>query len=231
MNFLIIEDDRLLSETIRRNRPVAGDRLRVISSYAQSLPIIQTTEVDSFDGVLLDIHLPDGDGLAILRTIRSNTDVPVILISGSGSANTRADAIDMGADDYVMKPFSVRELQARIARHVSNRTRYREAIKARPRFAVGDLGCDLSRRRLEYLGRSEMLTDAETRILDQLHRFRNRNCSKSTLYKNALFREFHPLDKTLDVYISRIRKKMKELHGPSSELLQTVRGIGYRLEA
>lgn len=230
MDFLIIEDDRLVAETIRKNWPVAGDSFRIVTSYSQSLQIIQTTEVDAFDGVILDIHLPDGDGITILRTIRSNTNLPVILISGSGSANTRAEAIDLGADDYVMKPFSVRELQARVSRQVNSRTSSLAAAKARSRFTIREIDCDLSRRRMRNSANEQPLTDAEARILETLYNFRNRICSKTTLYKTALFREFNPEDKTLDVYISRLRKKMNELDMDSAECLQTVRGMGYRLE-
>jgi DNA-binding response OmpR family regulator len=228
MDILVIEDDRLIAETIRQGWPVPGDNLRFVFTCAQALPLVYTAEVDFFDGIVLDIHLPDGDGLSILREIRSRTNVPIILISGTGSAESRADAIDLGADDYVMKPFSVRELQARIARHVKGRSATYET-GCRPNLAIGTIDCRLQERHLQFDDAVVPLTDAEARIIEQLHHNRNRSCSKSALYKHALFREFRHDDKTLDVYISRIRKKLGGLDEASASLLQTVRGLGYRL--
>lgn len=121
MDLLVIEDDRLICQTIRSAWPVPTDRLRFVSTYKQSLGLIHSPELGFFDGVIVDIHLPDGDGMTILRTIRNNTNVPIILISGSGTPDSRADAIGLGADDYLMKPFSVRELQARVKRLVNVR--------------------------------------------------------------------------------------------------------------
>ena len=108
MDILIVEDDRLIIETLRNAWPVRADRLKFVTSYSQSVQLVHSAEIDYFDGVIVDINLPDGNGLEILRAIRSRTNVPLILISGSGSAANRADAIDLGADDYVMKPFHIR---------------------------------------------------------------------------------------------------------------------------
>jgi DNA-binding response OmpR family regulator len=228
MDLLIIEDDRLLSETIRRSWPIAADKLRFVHGYRQSLPIIQSAEIEFFDGVILDVNLPDGNGLTILRTIREAGNIPVILISGLGSAESRADAMDLGADDYVMKPFSVRELQARIKRQVESRV---GPVAPDPpdTTSIGTVSCDLKMRRLSVGDREISLTDAEVRILATLVKSLDRVCSKTTLYKNALFRDHSPEDKTLDVYISRIRKKLGELDPASADMLQTVRGSGYRL--
>ncbi len=228
MDILVIEDDRLMHETLRKAWPNPADRLRIVSSYRQSLKLIHSAELRFFDGALVDLHLPDGDGLTILRTIRANADIPIVLISGAGTADSRAEAIELGADDYVMKPFSIRELQARLARLVAVRER-RAQNGARPAFRLGQVVCDLPRRVLERDGREIGLTDAETRLLELLEKNTNRTCSKSFLYKNAFFREFDPADKTLDVYISRIRKKLAVLDHLSAGWIQTVRGYGYRV--
>lgn len=227
MDIIVIEDDKLICDTIRRLWPIPSDKLTFLSSYRQSINLIHSPEINSFDGIIVDIHLPDGDGLTILREIRKNTNVPIVLISGSGTANSRADAIDLGADDYVMKPFSIRELQARMARLVAVRNEKEQSAR-RDQFTLGRVSCDLQKRTISSVENEFRLTDTEARILGYLYNNRNVNCSKSTLYKNAFFRDFDPNDKTLDVYISRLRKKIAHLDKWSSECIQTARGSGYR---
>ncbi|WP_206078728.1 response regulator transcription factor [Mesorhizobium camelthorni] len=227
MDILVIEDDPLAAETIRRTWPVPSDRLRFISTYKQSVHFIHSSEINYFDGIIVDINLPDGNGIEILRSIRRKTNVPLILISGGGTADSRADAIDLGADDYVMKPFHTRELQARITRLAAQRPKLRPETR-REQVFLGPVCCDLQKRIMSYKGNEVTLTDAETRIVEVLYAYRNRNCSKSFIYKNAFFREYNSIDKTLDVYVSRLRKKLKLLSEESADCIQTVRGFGYR---
>lgn len=228
MDILVIEDDPLIIETVRLGWPVPSDNLHFVSSYRQSLHLIHSAEINSFDGIIVDIHLPDGDGLTILRTVRAHTDVALLLISGSGTGNSRAEALDLGADDYVMKPFHVRELQARVARLVSIKKSKQKEASQRGRFIFGNVICDLQKRSLSHAALEIALTDMEVRIIEALYGNRNSTCTKSFLYKNAFFRDYDPRDKSLDVYVSRLRKKIGQLDRQSSECLQTVRGSGYR---
>ena len=228
LDLLVIEDDRAICQTIRSAWPVPTDRIRFVSTYKQSLGLIHSPELGFFDCAIVDIHLPDGNGMTILRTVRENTNVPIILISGSGTADSRADAIGLGADDYVMKPFSVRELQARVRRLVNVRAEKNEKA-GRRKFRLGETVCNLQARTLSFQEETVALTDTEVRLLDLLLRNANRICSKSYLYKNALFRDHDPSDKTLDVYLSRIRNKVRQLDKQSVDWIQTVRGSGYRI--
>lgn len=227
LDILVIEDDLMICQTMRAGWPVPADRLKFVSTYGQSLRLVNSPEIKYFDGIIADIQLPDGDGMAILREVRAKTDVPLVLISGSGTPNSRADALDQGADDYVMKPFHIRELQARVARLAARKPAQRPAGQ-RGIIALGEVSCDLQRRTLSRDGLEIALTDMEVRILESLHENRNRSCSKSFLYKNAFFRAYDSRDKTLDVYISRLRKKIGRLDRGSVECIQTVRGAGYR---
>ncbi|MCA1371089.1 response regulator transcription factor [Bradyrhizobium sp. BRP14] len=228
MDILLIEDDDLVAKTIIHCWPVPGDHIRLLSNYSRCLRTIHSGEIDVFDGAIVDIHLPDGNGLEILRTVRRHSAIPLILISGTGTAESRASALDAGADDYVMKPFSVRELQARLTRAVAKSVSMRFEI---PRYAlaIGSVNCDLTSRALTCGGKTVPLTDLEARLVSELNRNHGRVCSKSQLSKHACFREYDPRDKTLDVYISRLRRKIGELDSQSVEYVQTVRGVGYRL--
>jgi DNA-binding response OmpR family regulator len=228
MEILVIEDDPLVTKTIRLGWPVPSDRLRFVPTYKQSLRLIHSSEINCFDGVIVDIHLPDGDGLAILRAVRAHTDVPLLLISGSGTSNSRADALDLGADDYVMKPFHIRELQARLARLVSIKSARQRAAPQRDQLLFGNVIGDLQKRLLRLADAEIPLTDMEVRILQVLYEYRNRPCTKSLLYRKAFFRDYESRDKSLDVYVSRLRKKLGQLDSASADCLQTVRGSGYR---
>lgn len=229
MDVLVVEDEVEVCATIRLGWPVPSDRLRFISTYRQSLNLTQGAELRFFDAIVLDIHLPDGDGMTILRTIRHSVDIPVVLISGSGNAESRAAAFDAGADDYVMKPFSVRELQARVARLVTVRDeRRRDSVRA-DNFMIGNVECSLTRRQLQFDEKTMALTDAEMRIVEYLNDNLGKTCSKSAIFKNVFFRDFSPGDKTLDVYVSRLRRKLGDLDSRSADALQTARGFGYKL--
>lgn len=230
MDILMIEDDMLICKTVKSVWPIPSDRLHFVASYAQSLSLIFSPELMLFDAVVLDIHLPDGDGLGILRTIRARSSVPIVMISGSGTPDSRAGTFDVGADDYVMKPFSVRELQARVARLVSVRAAALPERRGGAIFTIGAVECDLKTRQLRMEQETQPLTDAEARILGYLHENAGRSCSKSAIYKHAFFRGYKPGDKTLDVYIGRIRRKLSALAVESAGRLQTARGAGYRLE-
>jgi DNA-binding response OmpR family regulator len=227
-DILVVEDDALLAATIRAAWPAPADRLRFVSNYRQSLRFIHSGEISFFDGAIVDVNLPDGDGLAILQAIRAHADIPIILISGSGTGNSRADAIELGADDYVMKPFHIRELQARLSRLIKMRNLQRQEAR-RPVFQLdGHVTCDLERRELRSGDKTVALTDAEARLLGYLYENRGRIASKDALYKNAFFRAYAPDDKTLDVYVSRLRRKLGSLDAGLGRRIQTVRGTGYR---
>ena len=228
-DILVIEDDSLLADTIVRGWPVPSDRLKAIGDYHSSIELIHSGKLDFYDGVIIDVNLPDGNGLAILRSIRANIDVPIILISGMGSSESRAAALEIGADGYVMKPFSIRELQAMIARLIKVR-QLKQSPLTRVKFELGEkLIWDLERRTVSLGEKNVSLTDAEVRILTYLYENSGRICSKSALYKHAFSRSFDPTDNTLEVYISRIRNKISKLSKNEAKRIQTVRGAGYRL--
>lgn len=228
LDILLVEDDDLVAKTIIHSWPVPGDNIRLLSSYKQCLRTIHSAEIDFFDGAIVDVNLPDGNGLEILRTVRRHSDIPLILISGTGSPESRATALDAGADDYVMKPFSVRELQARLTRVVAKSASMRFEVPP-GELVIGRVQCDLTRRALVCGAKTLPLTDLEARLLSELNNNPGRACSKSQLSKHACFREYDPRDKTLDVYIARLRRKIGELDSKSVEYIQTVRGVGYRL--
>lgn len=228
MNILIVEDHHDIIQMLRLNWSDSRDRLDCLTSAKQAMRYIFSSELSAYDCIIVDINLPDGSGLELLREIRARSEIPVVMISGAGDADSRADAISVGADDYVMKPFSVKELRARVHRIFAARQGSRPSQQENA-ISVGDVICDLQHLSMEFGGATLPLTALEARILQVLHDRAGSDCPKSSIARQALFREHDPRDKTIDVYINRLRGKLSELDGRSAEAIKTVRGVGYRL--
>lgn len=169
------------------------------------------------DVVLLDLGLPDGDGITILRDLRQVTEVPVIIVTARGHEADRVIGLELGADDYVVKPFSVRELSARI-RAVSRRRRVEAPL------AAGRVRIDRSQRRAFVDEQEVDLTAKEFDLLAVLAEEPGRVVPRQELFSRVWDPVWHGTGKTLDVHVSALRRK---LHDP--ELIETVRGVGYRL--
>jgi DNA-binding response OmpR family regulator len=228
MNIMIIEDQRDVVDMLRLSWSDSRDRLDCLASVKQASRFIHSNELAAYDCMLIDINLTDGSGLEVLRSARARSDIPIIMISGAGDADSRADAISVGADDYVMKPFSVKELRARVHRLHEARLG-RHAARQGLAFKVGNIECDIGRLSMDFDGVSQPLTALEGRILQVLHASVGEDCPKSCIARQALFREHDPRDKTIDVYINRLRGKLAELDAASGEVIKTIRGVGYRL--
>ena len=127
-----------------------------------------------------------------------------------------------------MKPFSVKELRARVHRPHEARLG-RNAPRQSLVFRIGNVDCDIGRLSMDFEGASQPLTALEGRILQVLHAGGGEDCPKSCIARQALFREYDPRDKTIDVYINRLRGKLAELDAGSSDAIKTIRGVGYRL--
>ncbi|EHS49676.1 two component transcriptional regulator, winged helix family [Rhizobium sp. PDO1-076] len=228
MNIMIIEDQRDVVDMLRLNWSDSRDRLDCLQSVKQASRFIHSNELAAYDCMLIDINLTDGSGLEVLRSARARSDIPIVIISGAGDADSRADAISVGADDYVMKPFSVKELRARVHRLHAARLG-RDIVRQGLAFKVGNIECDIGRLSMDFGDASQPLTALEGRILQVLHACAGEDCPKSCIARQALFREYDPRDKTIDVYINRLRGKLAELDAASGDVIKTIRGVGYRL--
>lgn len=188
---------------------------------------IQNGEVDL---VLLDILLPGEDGISIARSIRARSDIPVILLSGLSSSETIATGLNVGADDYVTKPFQANVLRARI-RSALRRARVSASASDRPNqtqfMAIGNARIDLwSRVASNAAGDSATLTEKELQILMALARHPGTVVDRDTLSLLVSGQEWSPINRSLDVHISHLRKKLSGLTG-IPKLITSSRGIGY----
>ena len=212
MKVLVVEDDPAVADPL-----VAGLRRNGIDTdhvvfAAQVLGAAQSADV-----VLLDLGLPDGDGLEVLRELRKVSDVPVIIATARGEETDRIVGLELGADDYVVKPFSVRELAARV-RAVARRRRVDAPLE------TGRIAVDRNRHRVTVDGNEVELTAKEFDLLAVLAEDPGRAVTRQELFSRVWDPVWVGTGKTLDVHVASLRKKLGD-----PDLIETVRGVGYRL--
>ncbi|MBC8165775.1 MAG: response regulator transcription factor [Bryobacteraceae bacterium] len=218
MRILAIDDDveltGLLSEFLKRE----GFDIEISHNGKTGLEQLSR---GSFDLVVLDVMLPGLDGFEVLRRIRQTTRIPVIMLTARGEDVDRIVGLELGADDYVPKPFNPRELVARI-RAVLRRT---EPRPERGRIEINRILLDPGSREVWCDDRRVELTTIEFDILEQLMRAAGRVLSRDQLMEALYNRKSTPFDRAMDMHISHLRKK---LECPDREVIKTVRGVGYQ---
>ncbi len=215
VRILVVEDDPAVAEPLIEGLHRNGFEVEHVAYALSVVPaVISGTGIDV---VLLDLGLPDGDGLDVLRELRRVSDVPVIIATARGDETDRIVGLELGADDYVVKPFSVRELAARI-RAVARRRRI-ESTSTGHRVVV-----NRSRRSVTVDGAEIELTAKEFDLLAVLAEEPGRAVPRQELFSRVWDPVWVGTGKTLDVHIASLRKKLGD-----PELVETVRGVGYRL--
>lgn len=220
---LVIEDDRKTAETIGLYLEHAGHEATLERDGTRGLDRALSS---TWDLILLDVMLPGLDGLEICRQLRETAAAPVIMITALGQEEALVRGLDAGADDYVTKPFSPRELMARV-RAVLRRSVRQEAGGAEL-LRFGDLEIDLLGHRARVAGEAVSLTPTEFRLLRQLAASPGRVYARAELIERALGLGFDGQDRTIDAHVKNLRRKLR----PAGErLIETVFGVGYRFVA
>jgi two-component system response regulator CpxR len=178
--------------------------------------------------ILLDVMLPGLDGFEVLKQIRASSDVSVLLLTARGEDVDRIVGLEIGADDYLPKPFNPRELLARM-RAILRRRSGAAAVRSEPALLrVDDLELDAAARTVLQGGKRIELTSVEFALLEALMRFPGQVVSREQLSESVLGRKFDPFDRSLDMHVSRLRRKLSE-NGAREEQVKTIRGAGYQL--
>ena len=229
---LTIEDDTVLGAYVHEHLGRCGFEVTWCQNGAQGLDLARR---DEFDVVLMDILLPGMHGLEILTHLRQRHSTPVILMSALGAEADRISGFRLGADDYLPKPFSMAELRVRIEailRRVALDRRHLGGPSMPPVEPVDTPGLLLDDERCDagYNGQWAGLTRSEYRLLETLNRHAHEVLSKAFLYQHVLQRGFAAHDRSRDMHISQIRRKLKAL-GYSQREVRTVWGKGYVLSA
>jgi len=218
---LVVDDDRKTVELVKLylNR----DGYRVLTAY-DGVEALRLARESHPDLIVLDLMLPGINGLEICRTIRSESDVPIIMLTARTTDEDKLTGLDLGADDYVTKPFSPRELAARI-RAVLRRL---PGARGPDEIKRGELIINFRKREASIDGRPMKLTEIEFKLLGVLAREPGRVFSRAELIEKALGYDFEGFDRTIDVHILNLRRKLEQ--DPSHpSYIKTVYGAGYKL--
>lgn len=219
-NLLMIEDDQALGAMVGEYLGQSGFAVRIAQTASEGLALLRH---EAFAAVLLDVMLPDADGFDVCRTIRAGSDVPVIMLTARGEPADRIVGLELGADDYLPKPFEPRELLARVKAVLR-----RGAVAAARRevLAFGRLEIDRDARGVTLEGRPCPLTAHQFDLLWVLAKHAGRVMTRDTIMDLLRGQELEAFDRSLDVHVSRIRNLIEDDPKHPRRIL-TVRGAGY----
>lgn len=215
MQILVVEDDPSISEPLREGLTRAGFDVDLASTGRAAL------ESEPADLVLLDLGLPDLEGSVVCQRLRERTDVPIIVVSARGEEIDRVSLLELGADDYVVKPFGFRELVARI--HAVMRRAGATGASPDQDIEIGPLRVDRRTREVRYEDRTVDLAPREYDLLVHLATDPGAVRTRSEIIRTVWDEHWWGSTKTLDVHVASLRKKL------APELIQTIRSVGYRL--
>jgi two-component system KDP operon response regulator KdpE len=220
---LVIDDDPSLLRAIRLGLRAGGHEVLTAATGEQGL---NQTAMASPDVVVLDLGLPDVDGLALCRRIRQWSDVPVIILSAAGTESRKVTALDGGADDYVTKPFGMAELEARIRAALRHRRRNADEREG-GELRVGPIHLDLVHHEAKVGGAPVDLTGKEFDVLAFLARNVGRTCTHQMVLSAVWGAGYGAEAQYLHAYVHRLRQKLGD---GAAGLIRTTPGVGYRLD-
>ncbi|TAL25882.1 MAG: response regulator transcription factor [Nitrospirae bacterium] len=217
---LIVEDEEKISDIVKSYLERDGFAVTVAGTGKEALRLIK----ERFDLIILDLKLPDVDGEMICSTIRQSSDVPIIMLTAKSSEEERVKGLGIGADDYVVKPFSPRELVARVKAHLR---RTRKGEKKALSFNKGGLKIDTLSMEIKKRGKAITLTSTEFKILLSLAERPNIIFSREQLVNIVQGYDFEGYDRVIDAHIKNIRQKIED-NIQKPVFIKTVYGAGYK---
>lgn len=218
---LVVDDERDIIELVSYNLEVEG--FQVISATAGE-KALELVDQENPDIIILDLMLPGIDGLDVCRELKKNdrtSSIPVVMLTAKGEESDIVIGLELGADDYITKPFSPRVLVARVKallRRIESKKEDRKIIK------IEQLSIDLIRHQVAYSGQALLLTSTEFNMLSLLAQNRGKVFTRDQILDRVWKEESFVVDRTVDVHVRRLRQKL----GQASRFIETVRGVGYR---
>ena len=220
---LFVEDEQSISAPFSKALEREGFEPHVAATAARALQLQEQLEPDL---ILLDLHLPDGDGRDVCRTIRARSGVPIIILTARGTETDRIVGLELGADDYVVKPFSGPEVIARM-RAVLRRVQPAETEAPEEPITIGGLHVDLAARRATLDGDELQLSRKEFDLLAELVRNAGNVVTREDLMDRVWDENWFGSTKTLDVHVGWLRRKLGD-DPREPRFVHTVRGVGFR---
>ncbi|HZC07886.1 MAG TPA: response regulator transcription factor [Ktedonobacterales bacterium] len=222
MRILVIEDNRRLSAALKASLVDAGYAVDVAQDGAEGETYAQATP---YDAIILDILLPVKDGLTVCRALRARgVTTPILMLTARDTVEDRVRGLDSGADDYLVKPFALNELLARLRALLR-----REAPRKCGILGVGDLRLDPAEHLVERAGKAIELTARQFALLEYFMRHPNQLLTREMIESHLWSYDYEGTSNVVDVYVRRLRRQIDDPF--TTPLLETVRGVGYRLRA
>ena len=221
---LLVEDEHSIADSISYNLKQEGFSVTHVDEGPIALELFQE---EKFSLIILDLMLPEISGLDICRSIRKTSDIPIIMVTAKDSEADRVAGLEIGADDYVIKPFSVRELLSRV-RAVLRRTDMSKNEKSSQAIKVGNIEIDIGKYEAKVNDKQINLRPREFELLYALCENKGNLMSREQIFDEIWGYTFIGNSKTLDVHIQRIREKIEKNPKDPKKLI-TVRGVGYKL--
>lgn len=217
MHILIVDDESNIRSLIRKYAAFEGCTADEAESGVQA---VEMCRVGRYDLVIMDVMMPEMDGFSAVREIRRFSQVPVLMLSARGEEYDRIHGFEVGVDDYVVKPFSPRELMMRVSAIVKRAGGGSEAV------SIGDLTVDFTARRVTIAGEELTLSPKEYELLFYMVRNRGIALTRECLISEVWGYDFYGDDRTLDTHIKLLRRSL----GDYASRITTLRGVGYRFE-
>lgn len=221
---LVVEDEPAISESISYALQTEGMAVEAVFNAPEALSRVRRRPPSL---VLLDVMLPGGSGLDVCREIRSFSDVPIIVLSARDAEADKVAGLELGADDYVTKPFSMRELIARVRSHIRRAARSGLISGTNEVLRGGPVEMDVDAHEVRVNGQAVLLRPKEFDLLETLMRRKDRLVTRETLLSEVWGSSYYGDTRTLDVHIKRLRHKIERDHSNPIHLT-TVRGLGYK---
>lgn len=225
MTFLVVDDEKPLLDFVRKNLEVRGYQVLTAANGLEAMAVFKNTHLDF---VILDVMMPHLDGLETTRRIRETSNVPIIILTALGEEADKVRAFDLGADDYLTKPFGVGELLGRI-KAVLRRSHWAEPNLKEERLQRGEIVAELDRHRVTVRDQEIELTPTEYSLLIYLMRNAGKMLPHRTILQNVWGTEYGNESEYLRVYIGRLRQKI-EANPLKPRYLHTEHGIGYTFD-
>jgi two-component system KDP operon response regulator KdpE len=223
---LIVDDELSILKYLRANLEVEGYEVLAAMNGIQAL---RTLEAEMPDLVVLDIMMPEMDGLDVCRRLREWSQIPIIMLSARDDESDKVQCLDLGADDYITKPFGKDEFVARV-RAVMRRAEAPRATRAMPSLKSGDLEINFSQRKVTVRGKEVALTSTEYALLQELALNKGKVLTYTHLLQKVWGKDYADEREYLHVFVSRLRSKL-ETDPKKPRHITTVSGVGYRFEA
>ena len=220
---LIIDDDEELCELV--SEYLTGEGFETTAVHTGKIGL-EKVSAENFDLVTLDVMLPEMNGFDVLRELRKSSQIPVLMLTARGDEVERIVGLEIGADDYLAKPFNPRELAARI-RAILRRVHGDEADAPPEKLKIDDLEVSETARSAKRGGEDLQLTSVEFDLLAALLKEAGKIVKKEDLSRKVLERSLSPFDRSLDMHVSNLRKKLGKRAADDEERIKTIRSVGY----